>query len=105
MAIEVTVLILHVDSITLTPIRSNHTVECCGYLIEKDGSGVLYSHDTYKNDRLWDILNSSLHVKVLIVNISFPLRMTELARQSKHLTPSLLRGEIEKEIKGICLTR
>jgi HD-GYP domain-containing protein (c-di-GMP phosphodiesterase class II)/ribonuclease BN (tRNA processing enzyme) len=85
-----------IDDVTLTPIQSNHTVACCGYLIEKEGSGILFSGDTYKNDRLWEILNSSLHVKSLIIDVSFPSSMDVLAKDSKHLTPKVLKEELSK---------
>lgn len=85
-----------VDNIRFTPIKANHTVPCCGYLIEKEGSGVLFSGDTYKNDKLWEVLNNSLHVKSLIVDISFPSRLEELAKASKHLTPLSLQEELKK---------
>lgn len=87
---------LHVDGVTLTPIKANHTVDCCGYLIEKDGDGILFSSDTYKNDRLWEILNNSLHVKALIVDVSFPSSYEKIAQESKHLTPKLLKEELLK---------
>ncbi len=87
---------LHVDDIILTPIKANHTVDCCGYLIEKDGHGILFSGDTYKSDRLWEVLNDSLHVKALIIDVSFPSSMATLAEHSKHLTPGLLKEELNK---------
>jgi len=87
---------LEVDGITLTPVKANHTVECCGYLIEENGHGILFSGDTYKSDRLWEVLNNSLHVKALIVDVSFPSRFEGLAQDSKHLTPKVLKSELEK---------
>ena len=87
---------IDIDGVSLTPIEANHTVDCCGYLIEKDGSGILFSGDTYKNDRLWEILNSSLHIKFLIIDVSFPSFMRTLAKDSKHLTPKLLKEELTK---------
>ncbi|RLA80852.1 MAG: phosphohydrolase [Epsilonproteobacteria bacterium] len=87
---------IDIDGVILTPIKANHTVACCGYLIEKGGSGILFSGDTYKNDRLWEILNNNLHVKSLIVDVSFPSSMGSLAKDSKHLTPKLLKEELTK---------
>jgi HD-GYP domain-containing protein (c-di-GMP phosphodiesterase class II)/ribonuclease BN (tRNA processing enzyme) len=87
---------ISIDDVILTPIKSNHTVDCCGYLIEKEGSGILFSGDTHVNDRLWEILNSSLHVKSLIIDVSFPSSMDKLARDSKHMTPKVLKEELTK---------
>lgn len=87
---------LHVDGVTLTPIKANHTVACCGYLIEKNGSGILFSGDTYLNDRLWEVLNNSPHIRAVIVDVSFPSNLEDIAKQSKHLTPQLLQRELKK---------
>ena len=87
---------IDIDGVLLTPIKSNHTVDCCGYLIEKDGSGILFSADTYKNDEIWRVLNNSLHVKSLIIDVSFPSNLSKIAKDSKHLTPSLLKEELSK---------
>ena len=87
---------LHVDGVTITPLEANHTVECCDYLIEKDGSGIVFSADTYTSDRIWEVLNSSLHVKALIVDVSFPSNLEKIANASKHLTPKLLKSELKK---------
>jgi len=87
---------IDIDGVSLTPIKSNHTVDCCGYLIEKEGSGILFSADTYKNDEIWKVLNSSLHVKALIIDVSFPSELEQIAKESKHLTPKVLQEELRK---------
>lgn len=87
---------IEIDGIKLTPIQSNHTVACCGYLIENEDSGILFSGDTYTNDRLWEVLNASLHVKALIIDVSFPNELEELGKQSKHLVPKVLKEELKK---------
>ena len=82
------------EGITLTPILSNHTVACCGYVIERDGSGIVFSADTYQNPHLWDMLNKNSHLKALIIDVSFPSRFAKLAHDSKHLTPKILQEEL-----------
>lgn len=82
------------DGITLTPILANHTVACCGYIIEKEGSGILFSADTYKNPLLWDTINHNASIKALIIDVSFPNRLSKIAHESKHLTPHLLEEEL-----------
>ena len=84
------------DKLTITPIKANHTVACCGYLVQKDGNGMLFSGDTYKNDIIWDILNNSPYIKTLIIEVSFPSKKEILASRSKHFTPKLLKKELEK---------
>lgn len=82
------------EGITLTPILANHTVACCGYIIEKEGSGILFSGDTYKNPSVWEMLNARNDIKALIIDVSFPNRFSKIAKESKHLTPKLLSEEL-----------
>ena len=87
---------VQVDDVLLTPFKSNHTVPCCGYVIEKNKNAILFSGDTYKNDRLWEVVNENTNIKALIIDVSFPSSMNQIAKQSKHLTPSLLEEELKK---------
>jgi HD-GYP domain-containing protein (c-di-GMP phosphodiesterase class II)/ribonuclease BN (tRNA processing enzyme) len=83
------------DSITLTPFLANHTVPCCGYIIEQQGSGVLFSGDTFHNDALWQLLNQKENIKALIIDVSFPNRFKKIATESKHLTPHFLAEDMK----------
>lgn len=82
------------DGITLTPVLSNHTVACCGYIIQKEQSGIFFSGDTYKNPLLWEVINKTPSIKALIIDVSFPSRFDKIAYESKHLTPKLLEEEL-----------
>ncbi|ABB44208.1 metal dependent phosphohydrolase [Sulfurimonas denitrificans DSM 1251] len=83
------------EGVSLTPLEANHTVECCGYLIEGKKGSILFSGDTFKNPKLWDIINSNESIKALIIDVSFPNKLTKIAQHSKHLTPHFLREELE----------
>lgn len=82
------------DGITLTPVLSNHSVACCGYIIQKEQSGILFSGDTYKNPYLWERINKTPSIKALIIDVSFPSHFTNIAYESRHLTPQLLKDEL-----------
>lgn len=83
-----------VDGVILTPFKTDHTEGSCGYLIEKEGSGVLFSGDTYRCPRIWELLDANPHIHSLITEVSFPSRFEKLAYDSKHLTPALLADEL-----------
>jgi len=83
------------DDIILIPIPSNHTVACCGYLIEQSGSSVLFSGDTYRNDALWELINTNKSIKSVILDVSFPNRLRKIAEESKHMTPRVLQEELQ----------
>jgi len=81
---------LHIDDFSFTPIYANHTPGSCGYLIKKDGVGCLISGDTYTNPKIAELVNNDTSIKSLLIDVSFPSQLTELAEESKHLTPKLL---------------
>ncbi len=74
----------------------NHSVPAYGYLIENSTRvAVVYTGDTGPTEAIWKLMGEH-RVKVLIVEVSFPDEMTDLALASRHLTPSLLAAEIRK---------
>lgn len=86
----------NVDDVTLTPFKTSHTEGSCGYIIEKNGSGILFTADTYKCDRIWELLDEYPHIHTLITEVSFPSSFEKLAYDSRHLTPALLADELKK---------
>ena len=81
------------DNITLTPFESIHTVPCCGYIIEKEGDGIFYSGDTFKNKKLWEYINKHNNIHALIIDVSFPNAFKKVAQQSRHLTAEFLQED------------
>ncbi|MGD9970432.1 MAG: MBL fold metallo-hydrolase [Sulfuricurvum sp.] len=83
-----------IDDVILTPFKTDHTEGSCGYIIEKNGSGILFTADTYRCSRIWEILDERPHLHSLVIEVSFPSAFDKLARDSKHLTPKLLKEEL-----------
>lgn len=83
-----------VDDVTLTPFKTNHTEGSCGYIIEKEGNGILFTADTYRCSRIWELLDANPHIHTLVIEVSFPSSFDKLAYDSKHLTPALLESEL-----------
>jgi len=88
------------ENITLIPIPSNHTVPCCGYIIEQQGSSILFSGDTFHNKALWSMLNENIAIKTLIIDVSFPNQLSKIAIESKHLTPHFLQEDLKLLKRG-----
>lgn len=84
------------NGIFLTPIPANHSVPCCGYLIQNSEGAILYSGDTFKNSELWDFINKHDSIKALIIDVSFPNKFAKIAEVSKHLTPQFLHEELQQ---------
>jgi cAMP phosphodiesterase len=85
-----------VGDLWVTPVLVDHTVPTAGYVIHDGETGFLYSGDTGPTQRLWQIAREMRGLKVLIVETAFPNRLDALARVSGHLTPDMLRREIDK---------
>lgn len=83
-----------VDGIVLTPFKTNHTDGSCGYVIEHDAHAILFTSDTYKCKKIWEIMDKNPHIHSLIVDVSFPSRYEQIAQDSKHLTPKILSEEL-----------
>ncbi|NLI83173.1 MAG: 3',5'-cyclic-nucleotide phosphodiesterase [Deltaproteobacteria bacterium] len=76
--------------------RVNHSVPAYGYIVENALSHCLvYTGDTGPTERIWKRMKGR-RIKGLIVEVSFPDEMRDLALASGHLTPALLRDEIRK---------
>ena len=74
----------------------NHTTPAVGYLVESDsGKTIVYTGDTGPTDQIWQACDDNV-LDAVIVEVSFPNRMTELAIKTGHLTPDLLAQEVLK---------
>lgn len=85
-----------IDGVTLTPFKTNHTQGSCGYVIEKNNAGILFTADTYKCPKIWDLLDRHAHIHSLVIEVSFPSSFDQLASNSQHLTPKLLESELRE---------
>jgi ribonuclease BN (tRNA processing enzyme) len=87
---------LKANGYTITPYKVRHSVPAAGYLIEDEkGKKVFYTGDTGPTPSTWKQLKSK-KMDSLIIEVSFPEKMKELAMKTGHLTPGLLKKEIEK---------
>jgi len=81
-----------IDNITIRSIKSNHIIPTLGYVINEE---TIFSGDTYKNDVLKQELQNK-NIKNLIIDVSFPSYLEELAKVSKHLTPTSLKEFLDE---------
>lgn len=83
-----------VDNYTLKVIPNNHTKTSNGYVITKNNRSILLSSDTSVCSSIWDEVNTNSKISSVIIDVSFPSSMEQLAFDSKHLTPKLLKNEL-----------
>ena len=77
--------------------KVNHGVPSYGYLVDDPATGgaLLYTGDTGPTHAIWKLMRNR-PVKALIIEVSFPDELTDLAIKTGHLTPGLLRAEMKK---------
>lgn len=76
--------------------KMNHTVPSYGYIIGQPGrKSLAYTGDTGPTIQFWEKV-SRLRADCLIVETSYPDRLSSLALKTGHLTPSLLQKELLK---------
>lgn len=83
----------YIDDITIKPFKTNHTDGSCGFVIQYDKDAILFTSDTYKCNRIWELLDENPSIHSVIIDVSFPSSYEKLAHDSKHLTPKLLHEE------------
>jgi cAMP phosphodiesterase len=91
----------HRQSITIaglrvTAIPVNHVVPTVGLIVQEDGAVVAFTSDTFTTDEIWETARDMELLKAVFVDVSYPDELEWLASESKHLTPRLLAGELEK---------
>ena len=80
----------------VTAYHVNHTTPAVGYLVEsEDGKRIIYTGDTGPTERIWQACDEHT-LDAVIIEVSFPNRMTDLALETGHLTPDLLAKEVLK---------
>lgn len=87
---------IEVDGCKIKAVENNHTVSSNGFVIEKQNHAILFTSDSYCCDAIWEEVNSNKKISAVIIDVSFPSRMAQLAFDSKHLTPDLLKDELLK---------
>ncbi len=80
----------------IRPVPVHHTVESVGLIVSDRHSAFAISGDTGPTTRFWQTVNRSRNLKALLVEMSFPNELQDLADVSGHLTPNTLATELDK---------
>lgn len=80
----------------VTPIAVTHTIDCSGFIVERDGKTIAYSGDTGPTDKLWKALDRAKNLRALLMELSFPNAQQKLATASGHHTPQTLIRDFAK---------
>ncbi len=84
-----------------TPLPVDHVVPTVGYALHGKDSIFVYASDMADaEDRFWDWLNTHEGISHLVMDVSFPSHMGEIAVMSKHMTPVMLKERLERLERG-----
>jgi len=73
-----------------------HSVPSLGFTVQNSGGAFAVSGDTKTNETLWPVLNACDDLRVLVIEVSFPDEMAELAIESGHYTPKSLTDDLKR---------
>ena len=85
-----------IGDLMVTPIAVTHTVPTSGFIVHDGVSGVVYSGDTGPTEALWQAARGVGGLGAIILECAFPNRLETLAKIAKHMTPELIRRELDK---------
>src|SRR5207249_6609915 len=85
-----------VSDLWVTPVAVSHSVPASGFVIHDGSSGLIYSGDTGPTEALWQTARSLRGLRAIIHECAFPNRLGPLAQVAKHMTPALIRRELDK---------
>ncbi|MGB5164886.1 MAG: 3',5'-cyclic-nucleotide phosphodiesterase [Woeseiaceae bacterium] len=71
-----------------------HTVPTLGYTVQNSGGVFAVSGDTKTNQTLWPVLNACDDLRVLVIEVSFPNEMQQLAAEAGHYCPLTLTADL-----------
>src|SRR5947207_4296754 len=85
-----------VGDVWVTPVAVHHTVPTTGFIVHDGSTGLIYSADTGPTEALWDAARGLPGIRAVILECAFPNRLGPLAEVAKHMTPALIRRELDK---------
>ena len=91
-----------VKHLTFRSVEVNHKVPSTGFLISDSRSTIAISGDTAEMDGFWNAVNQAEELSAVLIECAFPDELADLARLSHHLTPTRLKGEMEKCTRTDC---
>lgn len=73
-----------------------HSVPSLGFTVQNSSGVFAVSGDTKTNETLWPVLNACDDLKVLVIEVSFPDEMQDLANLAGHYTPKTLTDDLTR---------
>jgi cAMP phosphodiesterase len=84
------------EGLRITPAPVTHTVLTHGMIVEDERTALLFTSDTGPTERIWQMARQIGNLRAVFIDISYPNRLSELARVSGHHSPATLLEELPK---------
>ncbi len=85
-----------VKHLKVKAVNVNHKVPSVGFIVSDGRSTFALTNDTAAVSRFWEAVNETENLSAIMVECAFPDELGELAANSHHLTPRVLREELSK---------
>ena len=85
-----------VGDLWVMPVPVSHSVPTSGFILHDGRSGLVYSGDTGPTEALWKAARDVGGLGAVILECAFPNRLAGLAEIARHMTPELIRRELDK---------
>jgi len=86
---------IRIGEFSILPVPVTHSLPATGLIISAGDVKIGYSGDTGSTDLFWEEVKSQ-SVKDVIVEVSFPDRLRNVAETSGHYCPGLLKGSMKR---------
>jgi ribonuclease BN (tRNA processing enzyme) len=73
----------------------DHSVPAIGYTVQNSGGVFAVSGDTKSNKTLWPVLNECVDLRALVIEVSFPNELEELATVAGHYCPRTMCSDLD----------
>ena len=87
---------ISVKHLSIKSLEVNHKVQTVGFLIADEKSKIAFTSDTAEMDGFWKVVNAEKSLAAILIECAFPDELENLALQSHHLTPAILKMELGK---------
>jgi cAMP phosphodiesterase len=91
-----------VRHLSVESISVNHKVPTVGFVVSDEKTTFALTGDTTRMEDFWQKINAQKNLRAILVECAFPNELLDLAEVSHHLTPRILKTELEKCTQKDC---
>lgn len=84
----------NVKGINFRSISVNHNVPSSGFIVTDTSGSIAITGDTAEMQHFWDTLREVSNLRAILIECSFPDRLSDLAARAFHLTPSSMAKQL-----------